>query len=220
MASHQLRTPLTSIKGYISMILEGDYGQIPEKTKKALQNVFQSNERLIGIVNDLLNISRIELGKMELKTSPTKIEQLLQSCSKELKPQAEKKNLKLIFKPPKTPLPTLNIDQLKIRQVILNLIDNAIRYTKEGTITIKVQKTKNSILISIKDTGEGLTREEQKHIFEGFTRGSAGINFFIEGAGLGLYVAKKYLDLHNGKIWAESPGKGKGSTFYVELPIR
>jgi signal transduction histidine kinase len=220
MASHQLRTPLTSIKGYISMILEGDYGKLSQKAKKALENVFQSNERLIRIVNDLLNISRIELGKMELQKSPTNIKELLQSCYQELKPQAEKKNLKLIFKPQKQKLPPLNIDELKIRQVILNLIDNAIRYTKKGKIEINLKRKPKSILISIKDTGEGLTREEQKHIFEGFTRGSAGINFFIEGAGLGLYVAKKYLDLHKGKIWAESPGKGKGSTFYVELPIR
>ncbi|RLC38165.1 MAG: hypothetical protein DRH33_04935 [Candidatus Nealsonbacteria bacterium] len=220
MASHQLRTPLTSIKGYISMILEGDYGQIPPKAKKALESVFQSNERLIRIVNDLLNISRIELGKMELQKSPTKIEELIQTCYEEIKNEASKKNLKLVFKKPETPLPVINIDSLKIQQVILNLLDNALRYTKKGKIEIALKKKPNSILISVKDTGEGLTRSEQKQIFEGFSRGSAGINLFIEGAGLGLYVSKKYLDLHKGKIWAESPGKGKGSTFYVELPLR
>ncbi len=220
MASHQLRTPLTSIKGYISMILEGDYGQIPQKTKKALENVFQSNARLIRIVNDLLNISRIELGKMEFQKSPTKIEELIQICYEEIKLEAQKKNLKLVFKKPKTPLPMVNIDPLKIQQVILNLLDNALRYTKKGKIEIALKKKPNSILISVKDTGEGLTKSEQKQIFEGFSRGSAGINLFIEGAGLGLYVAKKYLDLHKGKIWAESPGKGRGSTFYVELPIK
>lgn len=220
MASHQLRTPLSSIKGYISMILEGDYGKIGKRAKEKLKNVFHSNERLIKIVNDLLDISKIELGKMELKKSPCQIEELLESCYQEMKPEIERKNLEFIFKKPEVSLPKIEIDELKIRQVVLNLIDNAIRYTRQGQIELCLQKKPNSILIFIKDTGEGLTKEEQKEIFEGFTRGSAGIDFFIEGAGLGLYVAKKYLDLHNGKIWAESKGKGEGSVFYVELPIK
>lgn len=220
MASHQLRTPLSAIKGYISMLLEGSYGQLPEKAKEKLKNVFQSNERLIKIVNDLLNISKIELGRMELERQAVQLEELIQSSCEELKLEAEKRNLKLSFEKPKKPLPKINIDSLKIRQVILNLIDNAIRYTHQGEIKIEAKRKSSSILISIKDTGEGLTPEEGKRIFEGFTRGSAGINFFIEGAGLGLYVAKKFLELHDGKIWAESKGKGKGSTFYVELPIK
>lgn len=219
MASHQLRTPLSSIKGYISMILEGDYGKIEKRAKEKLENVFYSNERLIRIVNDLLDISKIELGKMELKKSPCQIEDILDSCYQEMKPEIKKKNLRFIFKKPETPLAKIEVDELKIRQVILNLIDNAIRYTRQGKIELCLEKKPDSILIFIRDTGEGLTKEEQKEIFQGFTRGSAGIDFFIEGAGLGLYVAKKYLDLHNGKIWAESKGKGKGSVFYVELPI-
>jgi len=220
MASHQLRTPLTAIKGYLSMILEGDYGKFSQKMGKSIRNVFFSNERLIKIVNDLLNISRVELGKMELEKTKVQIEDLIQSCLQEMKTEAENKKLKLIFKKPKASLPKIEADELKIRQVILNLIDNAIRYTKKGKIEISLAKKENSILIKVKDTGEGLTKKEQKYIFEGFTRGSAGVNLFIEGAGLGLYVAKKYLDLHQGKIWVESPGKSRGSTFYVELPSK
>jgi len=219
MASHQLRTPLSAIKGYISMLIEGSYGQISEKTREKLINVFQSNERLIRIVNDLLSISKIELGKMELDLSLCQIEDLIQSCYEEMRIEAEKKGLKFIFEKPKTPLPKIKIDSLKIRQVILNLIDNAIRYTPEGEITIKLQMVNGKLQIVVKDTGEGLTKEEQRDIFEGFTRGSAGIAYFIEGAGLGLYLAKKFLELHQGKIWAESKGKGKGSTFFVELPM-
>ena len=202
------------------MLLEGSYGQLSEKAKEKLKNVFQSNERLIKIVNDLLNISKIELGRMELERQAVQLEELIQSSCEELKLEAEKRNLKLSFEKPKKPLPKINIDSLKIRQVILNLIDNALRYTHKGEIEIKAKKTNSTIQISVKDSGEGLTPEEGKRIFEGFTRGSAGINFFIEGAGLGLYVAKKFLELHDGKIWAESKGKGKGSTFYVELPIK
>ena len=219
MASHQLRTPLSAIKGYISMLIEGSYGKLSEKVKEKMENVFSSNERLIQIVNDLLNISKIELGKMELEKEKVQIEDLIQSCSEEMRIEAEKKNLAFIFKKPATLLPKIEVDSLKIRQVILNLIDNAIRYTQKGKIEIWAEKTNSQIQVIVKDTGEGLTPEEEKKIFEGFTRGGAGITHWIEGAGLGLYVAKKYLELHQGKIWVESKGKGKGSTFYFELLI-
>ena len=220
MASHQLRTPLTAIKGYISMLLEGSYGDLPEESKEKMKNVFISNERLIKIVNDLLNISKIELGKMDIEKKPIQVEETIDSVYQEMKPQAEKKNLKLVWQRPEKLLPRVEADELKIRQVVSNLIDNALRYTREGEIEIKSKKTNSAIQISIRDTGEGLTKKEEKWIFEGFTRGKVGIARWIEGAGLGLYVAKKYIELHQGKIWAVSPGKGKGSAFYVELPIK
>ena len=220
MASHQLRTPLSAIKGYISMLIEGSYGEISEKAKEKLKNVFQSNERLIKIVNDMLNISKIGMGKMELERTPVQLEDLIQSCYEEMKIGAEKKNLKFILKKPKTPLSKIEIDSLKMRQVFLNLIDNAIKYTQKGKIEIEIEKIDSRISVSIRDTGEGLSLKEQKDVFEGFTRGSAGIAYFTEGAGLGLYVAKKFLELQEGKIRAESEGKGKGSTFYVELPLK
>jgi len=220
MASHQLRTPLTSIKGYLSMLLEGDYGKLNPRIITALENVSHSSDRLIRLVNDLLNISRIELGKMEVIKKPVQIEKLVKSCYQEMLSEARKKKLEFICHQPKVPLPRLKIDELKIRQVFLNLIDNAIRYTRKGRIEINLKKKTKAVLFSIKDTGEGLSRKEKKRIFDGFTRGTAGMVLFTEGVGLGLHVAKKYLDLHQGKIWAESPGKGKGSIFYVELPIK
>lgn len=219
MASHQLRTPLTILKGYVSMILEGDFGKISKKVKEKLFNIFQSNERLIRLVNELLNISRIELGKMELKEEVVQIENLIQSCCDEVKIQVEKKKLKLTWQKFKNPLPKIKVDPFKIRQVVLNLIDNALKYTKSGEIKIKAEKINSFLQISIKDTGEGLAKEEQKNIFKGFVRGRAGVSCWTEGAGLGLYVAKKYLELYQGKIWAESEGIGKGSTFYIEIPI-
>ena len=220
LASHQLRTPLTAIKGYISMILEGSYGKLPGSASKPLNNVLGSAERLIRIVNDLLNISKIELGKMELNKTPANIEELITACYEEMEHTAESKGLKIIWNKPKSRLPEIEIDKLKISQVISNLIDNAIKYTQKGEVEIKAAKTDSVIRISIKDTGEGLTEEELKMVFEGFTRGAAGIAYWIEGAGLGLYIAKKYVDLHHGKIWVESEGKGKGSAFYIELPIK
>jgi len=219
MASHQLRTPLSAIKGYVSMILEGSYGKLPEKAKQKLENVFISNERLIDIINDLLDISKAELGKMELNKKSLQIEDLITSVYEEMKIRAEEKHLQFILEKPPVPLPKIEVDELKIRQVISNVVDNALKYTQEGKIEIKVNRTDSIIQVSVADTGAGLTPEEIKAVFGGFARGSAGIDFFIEGTGLGLYVAKKYLELHKGKIWAESEGKGKGSTFYIELPI-
>jgi len=219
MSSHQLRTPLTVIKGYLSMTLEGDYGKVPPKIKTVLGNVFTASQRLVKIVGDLLDVSKIDLGEMKLEKNTVQIEDLLKSCHEEMKLKATGKGLKIIYKKSSSPLPEVQIDELKIRQVILNLIDNAIRYTIKGQIVISVEKKNNHILVKIADTGVGLSKNEQKDVFEGFTRGSAGINHFTEGAGLGLYVSKKYLDLHKGKIWCKSPGKDKGSTFFVELPI-
>jgi signal transduction histidine kinase len=220
MASHQLRTPLSAIKGYISMIIEGSYGQIPELVKEKLQNVFTSNERLIQIVNTLLDISKIDLGKMEIKKEPVQIEEIIQSCYDDLKIEAQKKGLNFVFEKPETPLPKINADPLRIRQVFMNLIDNAIKYTPKGEIKMTVSQKGNSILFLIKDSGAGLTEKEKKEIFQSFTRGSAGLDYFIEGTGLGLSIAKKITELHQGKIWAESEGKDKGSTFFVELPIQ
>jgi signal transduction histidine kinase len=160
------------------------------------------------------------MGKLTAEKKPCQIEDLIQSCVEEMEIAAQKKGLKLFFTKPETKLPEMEIDSFKIGQGLSNLIDNAIRYTQRGEIEIKVKRIDKKIQISVRDTGEGLTKEEQETIFEGFTRGMAGTTFFIEGTGLGLHVAKRYIDLHNGKIWAESEGRGKGSTFYIELPTK
>lgn len=219
-ASHQLRTPLTVIKGYISMILEGSYGKVAERAKKPMENVFKSNERLIRLVNDLLTVSKVETGKIEVVFKKASLEDLILELVDDLKIRAKKKNLYLKFEKPRESLPKILIDKEKIRQVILNILDNAIRYTQHGGITVKVQIPNSKIQILISDTGEGMTKGEASRLFISFARGSAGIRLWTEGAGLGLYVSKKYIDLHKGKIWAESSGKGRGSTFFIELPIK
>ncbi|MCH7828509.1 HAMP domain-containing histidine kinase [Patescibacteria group bacterium] len=225
-ASHQLRTPLTAIKGYISMLMEGSYGKLSSKQKKPITNIYDSNERLIRLVNDLLNISRIESGRIKMEPQKAKLQEVLQGVVDELKIKAKQKNLKLVLRKPKLPLPSFNLDPAKMRNVVLNIIDNAIRYTAKGSITLRLTpqpenrnlQTK-SVLITIKDTGEGMSKEELQHLFESFTRGKTGTKMWTEGAGLGLYIAKQFVQMHKGKIWAKSPGKGKGSTFFIELPV-
>ena len=219
-ASHQLRTPLSAIKGYISMLVEGTYGKVAERARRPLENVFQSNERLIKLVNDLLSLSRIEAGRMEFEPEETQIEEIVGSVIQELKITAEQKKLYLNWEQPKIPLPKLLLDRDKIRQVFLNLLNNAVKYTKEGGITIKQSVINDKLLVIIKDTGEGMTKEDLAKLFESFSRGTIGAQVAAEGAGLGLYIARKFAEMHKGKVWAESEGKSKGSAFYVELPIK
>lgn len=219
-ASHQLRTPLTAIKGYISMIHDRTYGIPPEKMEKPLRHIYISAERLIKLVSELLNISRIEAGKVRAELEISSLEYIINSVITELKSLVKEKDLYLEFKKGKEPLPKISIDKEKMRQVILNIIDNAIRYTKEGGITVRCKKKENTYQVKVSDTGEGMTKREISDLFKSFSRGKAGKKGWVEGAGLGLYIAKKYVDMHKGKIWAKSQGKGKGSSFYIELPIQ
>jgi len=218
-ASHQLRTPLTAIKGYISMILEGTYGQLAEKQVRPMENVYQSNERLIKLVNDLLNLSRLDAGKIEFSPELNSLEEMVSDIIEELRINAEKKGLYMKIVKSLKPLPKIMVDQDKLRQVILNIIDNAIKYTKEGGITLELKKLDGEEEIKVSDTGEGMDKGELNSLFQMFSRTTAGTQLHAEGAGLGLYVARQFIEMHGGKIWAESPGKGKGSTFYIQLPI-
>lgn len=218
-ASHQLRTPLTAIKGYISMMREKLYGKPPEKMEKPLENIYLSNERLIKLVNDLLNVSRIEAGRMEMKLEKLSLEDIIISIVEELKNVAKENDIYLKWEKPKKPLPKIFVDRDKIRQAIMNMVDNAIRYTEKGGVTInaKIQDTRYKIQIS--DTGVGLTKYELSKMFESFSRGMAGTRLYTEGVGLGLYIARRFIEMHKGKVWGESKGKGKGSQFFIELPI-
>jgi signal transduction histidine kinase len=218
-ASHQLRTPLTAIKGYISMILEGDFGKLTDNEKVSLEKVFDSNERLIHLVEDLLNVSRIESGKIQYNLSDTQLEKTVASVVDELSNNAKKKELKLIYHNPAKPLAKLNIDEEKIRQVIMNLIDNAIKYTKKGQIKVAIRQTEHNILFSVADTGMGIRKEDQANLFKKFSRGTGTSLVHTEGTGLGLYVAREMIGAHQGKIWAESEGENKGTKFSFKLPL-
>lgn len=219
-ASHQLRTPLSAIKGYISMILEGTYGKLNEKSIRPMKNIYQSNERLIKLVNDLLNLSRLDTGKIKFEPTLTSLEDIIKDIIENLRIAVENKGLYIKMKEPKLPLPKMMIDQNNIRQSILNIIDNAAKYTKEGGITIELLKINDKVQIKISDTGEGMSKEEMKGLFQMFSRATAGTQFHTEGAGIGLYIAKKFVEMHKGRIYAESKGKDRGSIFYIELPIK
>ncbi len=219
-ASHQLRTPLTIIKGYVSMLVEGDYGKMPEKAERPLSGISKSNDRLIVLVNDLLTVSRIETGKIEMNFEKVYLRDMILDLIQEFQIEIEKKGIYLKLEKTSDKMPKISIDKFKIRQTIFNIIDNAIKYTNQGGITIKCVVDDENYKIIITDTGEGMTKQDAGKLFKSFSRGPAGIKFWTEGAGLGLYVSKKFVELHNGKVWVESKGKGHGSSFYVALPFK
>ncbi len=218
-ASHQLRTPLTAIKGYISLILEGSYGKIDLKLRDALNKVYLSNERLIQLVEDLLNISRIESGRLEYKFDFYRMEDLVDELYDTFVLRARDKGLELVVKKPHKALPPIEMDYSKIREVISNLIDNAIKYTEKGTVTVIIEKHFNTIRVTIADTGIGVPKELIDQLFEKFSRGKDTSRLHAEGTGLGLYVGRNLVDAHHGRVWVESAGSGQGSKFIVDLPL-
>ncbi len=218
-ASHQLRTPLTVIKGYVSMMLEGSFGDLNQKVDENLYKVYESNERLIHLVEDLLNISRIESGRLQFNFEETDLTAMAESVIEELSESAKKKKLYLRFTPPATPLPKVNLDADKIRQVFMNLVDNAIKYTKRGGVTVKLEKVGEKIACCIADSGMGISTEDLPNLFKRFSRGADTSLVHTEGTGLGLYVGKMMIEAHQGRIWAESSGVDRGSKFCFELPL-
>ena len=216
LASHQLRSPLTAIKGYTSMLLEGDYGDINKEAKETIERVMESSNNLTIVVEDLLNISKIESGGMKYEMIKFDLGELVLHTSKELSITAEKKGLKLICNVSEKDNYFVNADKDKIRQVLVNLIDNGMKYTPNGEIITDLKKDNNKIILSIKDTGVGVSPEAKKNLFEKFSRGD-GAKLNAGGSGLGLYLVKEILKAHGGRVWVDSEGVGKGSTFSVEL---
>lgn len=219
-ASHQLRTPIAAIKGYVSMILEGRFGRISKTAEKKMKRVFSSLERLNILINTLLDLSRVESGKIKLNMKKKSLEKIIKNVINELEYNAENKNISIEFKKSKKKIPKILLDKEKIKESIVNIIDNAIKYTDKGKVIVLLEKKKSSVLIKITDTGTGMTQKEIKSLFVSFVRGPGGKILNTEGTGLGLYISKKFINLHKGKIWAESEGRDRGSTFYVELPIK
>lgn len=222
LATHQLRSPLTAIKGYASMLLEGSFGSMEEKARGAVDVVFQSSQKLVQVIEDFLNITRIELGTMKYEQIEFDFKEVVENVSKELKVNVEKKGLQ--FSLEIDPVGDYRVmgDSGKLSQVVGNLIDNAIKYTKEGQIKVLLKKNPSTALgaslrLEISDSGVGIPAEVMPKLFLKFSRATDAGKTNIAGTGLGLYVAKEIIDAHHGKIWAESEGVGQGSRFIVEL---
>ncbi|MEN9604505.1 MAG: hypothetical protein RJB39_190 [Candidatus Parcubacteria bacterium] len=224
LASHQIRGPLTSIKGYSSMILDGDFGPISPEAKEAAVVMIDSCNTLTRVVNDYLDITRIEQGRMKFEFSDVDLKALISTCIQELSPSITRAGLKCIVHMPEGPNAAgkewwhIKGDAPKLKQVFLNLIDNSIKYTPTGSLTISLVETNQKMIrFSIKDTGVGIAPTTMPKLFAKFSRAENASETNILGTGLGLYVAKMMVEAFEGKVWAESEGTGKGSTFIVEL---
>lgn len=212
MASHQLRTPLTSVKGYVSMVLEGDAGELNETQRKLLEQSFASSQRMVYLIADLLNLSRLRTGKFVIEAKPANLADVIESEVEQLKASAAGRNLTLTYDKPDN-FPTLMIDETKIRQVIMNFADNAIYYTPSGgKIDIKLKETKDSVEFTVSDNGIGIPADEQHHLFNKFYRAKNAQKARPDGTGLGLFMAKKVIVAQGGAIIFKSK-EGKGSTF-------
>ncbi len=219
MATHQLRAPLTAIKGYASMLVQGDYGLVPENIRPTIDTILESSNALAFVVNDFLDVSRIEQGRMKYEFSVFDLGKLVYDVVQELDPIIARKGLKIKLDVEKNLVVRADIG--KMRQVIGNLIDNSVKYTPSGSIFVLAERAGGAtVQITIKDTGVGIKPETLPKLFQKFSRAEDASKANILGTGLGLYVAKQLITAQGGKVWAESEGEGKGSTFVVELPLK
>lgn len=218
MTSHQLFTPLSMIRGFSSMLHYGTLGKLTPKQQEAVGEIYVSSKRMANLVSELLSISRIQSGKLEIKKEEVRIEDLAEESVKQFRHALPKKDVTLAFEKPSN-LQPIQIDKEKIRQVIYILIDNAIKYTTSGSVTISCRQEKNQTIVSVKDEGAGIAKEDFEKLFQPFFRGKNILELDNKGTGLGLYIAHLIVKEHQGKIWAESLGTNKGAIFNFSLPM-
>ena len=218
-ASHQLKKAPTPIKGYASLLLEGSYGKLAPEQEETIKKISTANDRQINLVEDLLNVARIESGRMEFKFEKINPATLCQEVYDNLATMAKDKGLDFQYEKPEKTLPEISVDKGKIFEAIFNFAENAIKYTPSGSVTLSVSQITDKIRIAVIDTGIGIHKEDLPSLFEKFTRGKGLSSSKMEGSGLGLYVVRLMIEAHQGKVWAESEGEGKGSKFIIEIPI-
>ncbi len=217
-AAHQLRTPLSAIKWTLSVLIEESVDNLTTEQRSLLMKGYESNERIIRLINEMLIVTRIESGKMAYNFSFIHIEDLIENCMEDFIGMAKARNINLNFVESEPKLPYINMDPNKIRTVLQNLIENAIFYSRDdGSIVIRATLEDNHIKVSIKDNGIGIPEQQKIGIFNKFFRAENALKTRTDGSGLGLFVAKSIIEKHNGKIGFESK-EGNGTTFYFTIP--
>lgn len=216
---HNLRTPLTSMMGYSDLILNGTFGKQSKKTVEIIKKFQMLTQSMIKMVNDFLDAAQFQLGKSVVILKPgVQLWPLLDELMNELKFKADSKNITLDLQKSSKSI-TISADREKLKAALFNIIDNSVKYTENGGVTIKVQISNFKVQIVVKDTGIGIPVDKVKTLFENmFERTEQAKKVSSVGSGIGLYLSGQIIKAHNGKCWAESAGEGKGSTFYIELP--
>lgn len=225
--AHQLQGPPTTVKGYSMLLTDGTYGEMTPDQKDVLNKIFNANEQQIDFVRDLLNVSRLESGRINFAFETCSVLDICQEVIDNLFVKAKDKGLYLEYNKTTDDIPAVNVDKAKIREAVTNLIDNAIKYTKKGGVTVSVKVcsgtekclTGNHVRVTVSDTGIGVPQSEMAHLFSKFSRGKDIKRLNASGTGLGLYVVKMVVEGNHGQVWIESDGDGKGSRFIIELPV-
>lgn len=217
-ASHQLRTPLTAIRGLLAMQAEGDLEKLPKtEQKKEQQHMLESANRLSNIVNDLLDAMELEGGHLNFQFKDVNVVEILNQIAEDLKPNYDKKGITLTMNVPKD-FPPIEAEPKMLHEALENIIDNAEKYTNKGGVTVTLSRKKKHITIEVKDTGIGIPQTDKPRLFEKFSRGEKSSYQHTDGSGLGLFIAKNVITEHHGDISVESEGEGKGTTVTITLP--
>ena len=215
--NHELRTPVSAIIGYAHLVLRATEGQISQLQRENLQDLLSNAERLLNQIDSLLEFSKIEAGKMEVHVEPVRVNEVIQGAISTIEPTLNGANVRII-REIASDMPALNTDREKLRQIILNLLDNAVKFTERGEIKIAASQQNGSLQLVVSDTGIGIPKEELNKIFEEFHRGDSSGTKNYRGTGLGLAIVKKFVNLLGGEVAVESE-VGKGSVFTVTLPL-
>lgn len=215
--SHQVRSPLAAIKGFAGLLADGHYGKVSEEAREIILKIRSSSERALELADNLLDLKKIQEGKMHYNFGDHDVVKIVSDCVDDLKFLAMQKKLDLVFEPSEERI-IGKVDKITFHQVIQNLIDNSIKYTHQGWIKVEVKKENKKIHIKISDSGQGMPKEALSSVFDKFVR-SFNKEHHIKGSGLGLFIVKNIVEAHHGRVFAESEGEGKGSTFTVELPV-
>ena len=215
--SHELRTPLNAILGYTELILDSVYGEMPEKARSVLDRVQRNGRHLLGLINDVLDLSKIEAGQLVLALGDYSLKNVVYTAFSAVEPLAKEK--KLAFKVEVPPdLPPGHGDDRRLTQVLLNLVGNAIKFTDAGEVAIEASVANGSFSVMVRDTGPGISAADQAKLFQEFQQADNSITRKKGGTGLGLAISKRIIEMHGGRIWVEST-PGHGSTFVFKLPV-
>jgi signal transduction histidine kinase len=219
--SHELRTPLTSILGLSEVLQEEYFGKLNSKQKQYLNDIRESGQHLLLLINDILDIAKIEAGKMELELGPVVVKELLENSLIMIKEKAGKHNIKLdVDLAPEIKGLKIQADERKLKQIIFNLLSNAVKFTPDGgRIQLGASCEDGKLAVAVTDTGIGISLEKQEKVFQEFYQVEAGLKDKTPGTGLGLPLSRKMVEMHGGEIWCESEGEGKGSRFVFTIPL-
>jgi signal transduction histidine kinase len=216
--SHELRTPLNAVLGYAELIQDGIYGEVPKKMQEVLERIQQNGRHLLGLINDVLDLSKIEAGQLTLSPVDYSLRELVLDVASATEALAAEKRLALEVDVPPD-LPRGRGDERRLTQVLMNLVSNAIKFTESGSVSIRAKLEDGSFALAVSDTGVGIAAQDRERIFEEFQQVDSSSTRKKGGTGLGLAIAKRIVELHGGRIWVEST-PGAGSTFAFTLPMR